>query len=275
MTSERLSRTRRRRQQGAFGVLYAIMLPVMLGMVGLAIDLSVVYARGHELQAVADGAALAAARALDGTPAGLTAAKANASIAARKAEYRFLNPDTIQWSSGALKLGATRDGPWIPADSVNLSELENLFFAQVDTGALDQVHGHVAITFLKAVGVKEDPFLARRAVAGRRDSALGPLAVCALSNDALTMRSNAPAVGMEEAVEYGFRRGVGYNLLNLNPNGGTARSFIINPLDYPPAAAVGSHHTDEALRPFVCSGTVPAPPIDNGSTLYVLSLIHI
>lgn len=269
MTSGRLPSTPHRHQGGAFGVLYAIMLPVMLGMVGLAIDLSMVYARGHELQAVADGAALAAARALDGTQAGLEAARANAASVARKAEYRFLNAETIEWSPAALRVGPSRNGPWIAADSVSTLELPRMFFAQVDTGELDPVYGRIAVAFLRVVGVDPEQNLARRAVAGRRDTLLAPIAVCALNKQPLSMRSNAPAANAEEAIEYGFRRGVGYNLLNLNPNGATPRSFMINPLDFAPAPALASHHSDDAVRPFVCSGEIPAPPLEAGATLYV------
>lgn len=269
MKPDRLPQQRRSRQRGAFGVLYAIILPVMLGMVGLAIDLSMVYARGHEMQAIADSAALAAARALDGTPEGLAEAKLIAAKVARTAEYRFLNAETIEWSPAALSVGASRDGPWIPADSVSTGDLPKMFFAQVDTGALNEAYGRVTIAFLRVVGVEGEYNLARRAVAGRKDTSLGPLAVCALNNAPLTKRSNAPATGMDEAVEYGFRRGVGYNLLNLNPNGSTPKSYMINPIDFAPAPALASHHTDDAVRPFVCSGAIPAAPIANGSTLYV------
>jgi hypothetical protein len=262
-------RVRPDRQDGAFGVLYAIILPVMLGMVGLAIDLSVLYARGHELQAIADSAALAAARALDGTEQGLALAKENASKTARTAEYRFLHPETIEWSSAALSVGPSRDGPWTPADSVGASELPRMLFAQVDTAKLDPKYGQIAIVFLHAVGVEAKQNLARRAVAGRKDSSLGPLAVCALSTEPLGMRSNAPAVNAEEAIEFGFRRGVGYNLLNLNPNGSTARSFAVNPLDFPPAPPFSAHLSDDVLRPFACSGAMPAPFIEAGSMLYV------
>lgn len=257
------------RQEGAFGVLYAIILPVMLGMVGLAIDLSVLYARGHELQAIADGAALAAARALDGTEDGLAKARDNARRTAKTAEYRFLHPETIDWTSAALNVGPSRDGPWVPADAVSPGELPRMLFAQVDTSALDPMYGRIAIAFLRVVGVAAEQNLARRAVAGRKDTSLGPLAICALSTEPLGLRTNAPAANAEEAIEFGFRRGVGYNLLNLNASGSTARSFAVNPLDYPPAPSLPSHLADDALRPFACSGTMPAPPIQAGSTLYV------
>lgn len=269
MRPQRAPRTRPGQQHGAFGVLYAIILPVMLGMVGLAIDLSVLYARGHELQAIADGAALAAARALDGTPEGLAKAKENARLTAKNAQYRFLRPETIDWSSSALSVGASPDGPWVAADAVGSGNLATMLYAQVDTAALDPRYGRVAIAFLQVVGVAGEQNLARRAVAGRKETRLGPMAVCALDHAPLSKRRNAPASNADEAVEYGFRRGVGYNLLNMNPNGNSARSFVLNPLDFAPAPARASHVADEALRPFVCSGAMPAPPIGPGATVYV------
>ena len=270
MTAVRAPRAPRSTERGAFGILYAVMLPVMLGMVGLAVDLSIVYARGHELQAIADGAALAAARALDGTAAGLETAKANARSTARRAEYRFLHSETIEWSSAALTVGATPEGPWVAADAVSATELPTMYYARVDTSALDAMYGKVGITFLKVVGVDGEYHLSRRAVAGRRDSAIAPLAICALDAAAESYRENVAAGGYDEYIEFGFRRGVGYNLLDLAPDSGSGvKHYSVNPLDFPPAPAVASHHTDSALRPFVCTGTVPAPAVLAGSQVYV------
>jgi hypothetical protein len=273
MTRRQLPRKRPHSQRGVFGILFAIMLPVMLAMIGLAIDLAMMYARGHELQSVADGAALAAARALDGTAAGLATAKDNARNTAVNAEYRFLRADRFDWSPAALSFGASAEGPWIGADSVSAADLPTLYFARVDTSGLDEKYGRVAVAFLRIVGVQGEQNLSRRAVAGRKDSALGPLAVCALDNAPITPRNIAP--GVDEALEYGFRRGVTYNLLNLNPKLTAAEpgpvNYAINPLDFAPAPAVASHQSDAALRPFVCSGAIPAPPLNTGAMLYVRS----
>jgi hypothetical protein len=271
MSRRQLPRKRPHSQRGVFGILFALMLPVMLAMIGLAIDLAMMYARGHELQSVADGAALAAARALDGTATGLAAAKDNARHTAINSEYRFLNAERFDWSSSALSFATSADGPWIGADAVSASDLPNLYFAKVDTSGLAERYGRVAVAFLRIVGVEGSQNLARRAIAGRKDTALGPLAICALNNTEITMRTNAPATGVDEAVEYGFRRGVTYNLLNLNPAGTSPKHFAINPLDFAPAPSVASHESDATLRPFVCSGAIPAPPLASGDTLYVRS----
>lgn len=257
-----------RRQRGVFGILYAIILPVMLGMIGLAIDLSMVYARGRELQAVADGAALAAARVLDGTQAGIARARDRAEQQASNAQYRFLNPRYINWSSGALSFAASADGPWIKADAVSAVDAPTMLFARVDTSDLDRRYGQVAITFLQVVGVEGIQHVARVAVAGRKETALSALAVCALDPQPVSARSIV-IQGATEAVEHGFRRGVTYNLLRLSYKNPSPQNYLVNPLDYAPAPALAANHTDAAVRPFVCSGAVPAPYIGPGSTLYV------
>lgn len=269
---KRLSLPRRRphSQRGVFGVLFAIILPLMLAMIGLAIDLAMMYARGNELQSVADGAALAAARALNGTADGVETARESAENTASLSWYRFLKPSPIVWDDDALSFGPTPEGPWTAYTAAAAADPTTLFFARVDTGALNARFGRVAVAFLKVVGVEGEQHLQRRAVAGRKDSALGPLAVCALNNTEITARTNA-AVGYDEALEFGFRRGVTYNLLNLNPNGTSPRNFAINPVDFAPAPAKPAHQGDAALRPFVCSGKIPAPPLAKNAMLYVRS----
>lgn len=268
MRTARAPRQARSSERGAFGILYAVMLPTMLAMVGLAVDLSIAYARGHELQTIADGAALAAARALDGTTAGIAAAKANARSTARLEVYRFLHSETIEWSPAALSVGPTPDGPWTQIDAVAAASAPTMMFARVDTASLAAVYGRVAVSFLRIVGVAGEQNMSRHAVAGRQDTNLAPLAVCALNNAQNSVRSNTPALGAQELLEYGFRRGVGYNLLNLGPTT-VAQNYVVNPIDFPPAVPVPAHQNLEAVRPFVCTGAMPAPVLQAGSRIYV------
>ena len=55
-------RMHRKHQRGAIGVMFGVMTIVLLGFTGVALSVSMVYNRKAELQAVADNAALAAAR---------------------------------------------------------------------------------------------------------------------------------------------------------------------------------------------------------------------
>lgn len=56
---------------GVFAVLFVLLLFVMLGFCGLAADTAVIYNRKAEMNGIAGSIALAAARELDGTTAGI------------------------------------------------------------------------------------------------------------------------------------------------------------------------------------------------------------
>ena len=60
-------RPNRQQQQGAVAILIALSMTVMIGFVGLALDLGKLYVVKSELQNSADACALAAAQALTGT----------------------------------------------------------------------------------------------------------------------------------------------------------------------------------------------------------------
>lgn len=257
------------RQGGVFAIMYAIILLPMLAMVGLALDLSMMYARRHEMQSVADGAALAAARALDGTTTGIAAALASAQTIATQSQYRFLNPVTVGWADNALRFGASATGPWLTSSEVNSTQAATMYFARVDTDRLDAALGQVYISFMRVTGIGAVQSARAHAVAGRRDSMIAPLAICALAPQAVGHRPNGGgAAAYEEVLEFGFRRGLSYDLLNLNPNSHTAVSYVFNP-----AALQGSIANDltDAVRPFVCTGAAPAPPIAANTLLAVRS----
>lgn len=272
MNRPRWPRSPRRGQRGVYLIVYSVALIPLIAFAGLALDLSLMFARVHELQAVADSAALAAARSLNGTRAGLDAAIANAANAAAANEFRFVKPKAVTWSPNALSFGTDPDGiTWTAAGVVADAQLPGLLYARVDTAQLSAEHNSVRIWFMTLVGASPNQLVSARAVAGRRDSAIAPLAVCALQTVERGYRSNPPAANnAEELLEYGFRRGVAYNLLNLNPNSDTtAVSYLVNPLDFPPAAANARHLLDDTMGPFVCTGSMPAPPLANGAMLYV------
>ncbi|UQV46114.1 hypothetical protein KIV45_03460 [Janthinobacterium lividum] len=88
-----------------------------------------------------------------------------------------------------------------------------------------------------------------------------PLAVCALSGSAASPRTNAALLPAVELLEYGFRRGVAYNLLKLNPNGPAAEHFVLNPLGQPGLVGPSQQVGEASVLPFVCSGTVLYPRI--------------
>jgi Flp pilus assembly protein TadG len=264
----------RRRQGGAFAIMFGIMLVAIIGFFGLALDVSHMYVRRTEMQNVADAAALAAALEFDGTEAGAARALARAANVVTSNRYGFNQP--LAWSPTALSFGATPNAPesdWVAASAVTSGNAAALRFVRIDTTKLDGAPGAVALIFLRAMSstLSDTIETGARAVAGRIASQVAPLAICAI--DAMV-----PLKGVErglgsnlELVEYGFRRGVGYNLLALNPTGSTPLNFMINPVDFPGRPDDAAHTTMAAMRPYVCGGSIHAARVTGSNTLYVSS----
>ena len=252
-----------RRQRGAMLIAFSILLIVVLGFIGLALDVGQVIGRKTELQNLADNAALAAAAELVGTPEGLTNAVTKAkSSAADKSAWRRRMQGAIL-SDASIRFASTPDAPateWHAAGAV--PDASTALFVRVDTQANDPSLGQVATAFLGAWS----PALrtldtGARAVAGRSSLHLTPLAVCALSASAASPRTNAALLPAVELLEYGFRRGVAYNLLKLNPHGPAAEHFVLNPLGQPGILGSSLQISESSVLPFVCSGTVLYPRV--------------
>ncbi|CDG85700.1 pilus assembly protein TadG-related protein [Janthinobacterium agaricidamnosum] len=248
---------RPRRQRGSLIMIFAILLIAVIGFIGMALDLAQVFARKTELQIIADSAALAAAQELNGSAAGVASALAAAkSSAAEPNAYQFRLQGVIL-SDDAVKFSASADAPEGDWQSV-VADPTQALFVKVDTARNALPLGTVGMYFMGALSSS----LARvqtsgRAVAGRSSIRLTPLAVCAMSPQPLTARNNPGPPARTEAVEYGFRRGVGYNLLALNPHGATPANYLLNPIDPLDALGAAAHVTPAAAAPFVCSGSMP------------------
>ena len=236
----------------------AVLLFVIFGFCGLAIDLGLVYNRRVELQTAADSIALAAAAQLDGTDAGVARALAAAAETASEMSYQY-NQSFMDWSDSAIGFAASPyASSWFDAASAP-SKAATLFFAKVDTTRLDARHGNVETIFFRVFGSSQTSAQTQsRAIAGRSSINLMPLAICAMSSSAATSRGS-------ELVEYGFRRGINYDLMQLNPNDTSqGANFLVNPL-----APVGTTGTSlglspDMIRPFVCTGTLGIPHVLGG-----------
>ncbi|MBB5370267.1 MULTISPECIES: pilus assembly protein TadG-related protein [unclassified Janthinobacterium] len=249
---------RAHRQGGAMLIAFSILLIVVLGFIGLALDVGQVIGRKTELQNLADNAALAAAPELVGTAAGLAnaVAKAKSSAADRSAYQRRMQGATL--SDDSIRFASAPDAPataWYAAGAV--PDPAKALFVRVDTQGNTPSLGSVATAFL---GVWSPALrtlnASARAVAGRVSLRMTPLAICALSTAPASLRTNPGPPERKEALEYGFRRGVAYNLFNLNPNGPAPAHFLLNPLG--PLGAVGSpaQISNAAVTPFICSGSM-------------------
>lgn len=250
----------RQAERGSIAVMTAVVLILMVGMFGFALDLSRAYNRKMELQMVADLAALAAANALDGTSTGVENAVTAAASAARDVRIAY-SRGTVAWKPEALSFGTTSTGGtagWMDKASAK-TNAGKVFFARVDTSELDAGHGQIKNILIP---VMSSAFTATQvtavAVAGRDSVNALPLAICANAIEPAKPLGN-------ELVEFGFRRGVSYNLMNLNPGGRTPENFLVNPIS--PAGTAGRSVIGnlDIVAAYVCTGKMAIPALQGGA----------
>lgn len=262
----------RRRQRGAIAVMFVVMLVGVMGMIGLALDLALVYNRKAELQALADATALAAARSLNGEVAGITNALTQATLVANNHTYQY-GKLPFGWSSSALRFSTAADTPdagWMDAAAAKAAPA-NVLFAKVDIGQLDAEPRTISTVLIGVVSSElTTATTSARAVAGRASVNVLPLAICAQSATPAASRANvAGNAAYNELVEYGFRRGVSYDLMKLSPSGTAAENFLIDPLSPPGTTGSAAHLTAAVAAPFVCNGSMPMASV-KGGTITVL-----
>lgn len=254
------------RQRGGVAVMLAVLLPVIIGFVGLSLELAQIYNRKVEMQAVADAIAISAAKKLNGTSEGLTSAVAAAREIAEngflwtKLTHGYGNP--IVFSEDAIRFGKSSDGSseWLGFDAAKASP-EGLAYVQVNTYALGLEYGKVNLMLMRVLKPEQSVQVGHVSVAGRRHLNATPLAICAMSkNPSAPIQARENSVGYSELTEYGFRRGVSYNLLKLNPASETPVNYLVDPISLPPKS-YPSNFKIETVGQYVCTGTVELPRI--------------
>jgi len=246
----------RANQTGSISVMFIAALMIIFGFLALALDLSMLTHRKMELQNVADSAALSAAHELDGTAAGINGALETVSQRFLQGDNRFTynyGKASMTWSNTAIEFAVSPSGPWLAVGEA-FKHPEDLLYLQVDTAKLDTGYGTVATLFLSTFTDILDAFTSAHAIAGRSAIKVTPLGICA-------MRDQAHRNHAGELEEFGFRRGVGYNLLDLNlPGGDAGQTFIVNPVVQTiPITDVAT------LAPFVCTGTMAMSRLSGGT----------
>lgn len=251
-----------RPQAGAAAIVFTLLLAAMLGFIGLALDLAQLYNRKGELQSVADAAALAAAAELVGTAAGVNSALTQAAAAAGRLHYQY-GTQQIGWSNAAIKFSSSPTAAaWLDAAAAQAAP-DGLLYVKVDTSALAPAMGAVATSFMAVLSPSlASTSTAAQAIAGRSSILATPLAICAMSSAPAAARSNA---GPAELVEYGFRRGVAYDLMQLNPNANTPANFLVDPIDPPGTAGAAANLSTAVAGPFVCNGTMQIARLKGGA----------
>lgn len=274
-TTSRINRLRHAglvaHQNGAIALMFAIMLVVIFGVFGMAMGLSLLYNRKAELQSVADAAALAAARDLDGTAAGIAKAELSAAQAAADLKYDYTVP--VTWSNDAISFSSTAaaGGVWMDAATAS-SSAASIRYVRVSTNQLGAALGTVTAAVLGVFDGVRTASTSASAIAGPSAISVTPLAVCAMNTAPAQQRAN-PASNVPppmstanvELVEYGFRRGVSYDLMRLNPkNHLTPANFLVNPIAPPGTVGAAADTTAAIAGPFVCAGTMAMTRLSGG-----------
>jgi Flp pilus assembly protein TadG len=250
-------------QRGTIAIMAVMALLVITSLYGMALDLGRVYNRRLEFDTVARAAVLAAAQQLNGTAAGIDKAVAEARVAVAGMRYDA-NRSTVEWRDDVLSFGTAPDGGWKDSATAR-TDAARMWFVQADTAKLDAPQNSIGLLVMHWLtpALSTAPVTAT-AVAGRASIDVDPLAVCAMSSVPAAARANPGPPANVELVEYGFRRGVGYDLMQLNPNGVAPVNFVVNPFALPgqPGAPAGA--LAAAVGPYACSGQLAMPGLSGG-----------
>lgn len=254
-----------KRQGGAFALVFVSILMAILAFCGLALDLGAIYNRKVELHGMAKAVALAAARELNGTSAGVTAALAKAKQTGELFHYQYKIAFT--WSDAAIKFSPSpsQSAAWVDAATAS-GDPSKYYYVQVNTDGLDSAAGTVSTVFMQLLsGSLSTVHISDHAIAGRTAINVVPLAVCAMGSSAGELHPNSASPSTKELMEWGFRRGVTYNLMELNPGAMTARNYVIDPTSPPGSSGTSSNTSASVVGPFVCTGTMWMPRVTGGS----------
>lgn len=251
---------RLRRQGGVYLIIFGLSLLFIIGLCGFALDISRVYNRKAELQSIADAAALAAARELNGTLAGVTSAENKAASVVGQMKYQY-STISIPWSPNALRFSASATAAysaWLDSAAAKAAPA-GIMFVRVDTNELAAEVGLVDTILLRVL--PDAPLggaLSARAVAGRVSTNVTPLAVCAISTAAQSQGNFAGPPALSELVQYGFRRGSVYDLAQLSSNGALTAHFAVDAGDPLGTRDAATNTSAAFIAPFVCNGSMLA-----------------
>ena len=156
-----MTRQNRAKQRGSIMITTAVSLFVLMGMLGLSIDLGRVYIAKNEAQAFADLAAVAAAKHLNGKQSGIDAANAEVTSSTNTNLWNF---STTKFGSNGttsptptVEFATDKSGPWAAAPGGALTD-----YAFVRVTATPSVN----LAFLPAVGTALTQQVTGRAVGG-------------------------------------------------------------------------------------------------------------
>ena len=237
------------RQHGVVMIVFGLSLAVLIGFLALVIDLGRTYVVRTELQNAADAAALAGAKELNQTFFGVTSAVNFAIAMSAQNKHKFSTPVVITIAN--ISLGSSPDdSSMVAASTVTTTALAaGKTFLKVNIPS-----GNLTAFFSTLMGTTSTSTFGL-AVAGRFINNVTPIGVCAIKDDFGVSRVKGEALpGTNELAQFGFRRGISYNVFNLGPLGSSSNPYQINPVDVYPNPCNSSNSSADSTAPFVCSG---------------------
>jgi Flp pilus assembly protein TadG len=249
-------------QRGAVAVMSGLLLMlVLIPVSGLVLDLGHLYIVKTELQNLADASALAAGKDLDNSDAGLNRAVAAGKAIALKNRYDFGSTLTLQDAN--FRFGPSPTGPWYTL-AQSLGNATGRTFVEVNTkvggssGTAQSIN-----TWLMRIAGNNSTSTFGAAVAGRFVNTVTPIGICAI--DPTRRTASYDYGGFTEIVEYGFRRGMSYNVFELGSLGGSSSDpYQINPINSPPNACNPANASANVTAPFMCVGNSAVLPTGIG-----------
>lgn len=255
----------KKRQGGAVAIIVGFSLVLLIGFLAMVIDLGHLYLAKSELQNGADAAALAGAKELNGTGAGVASAIGWAQQTAGKNDYDFDKPifDTTDTPTDNdiidIWVGTCpEDSCMVPATpTMSDAMAAGRTFLKVHTGNINDPWGMGSRDLVAWFAPIWNIFHVSTygmAVAGRYIMEVTPIGVCAVDVDT----SVTPHVCGGPGKECGFLRGVAYNVPELNPLADVQPDVMyINPVNAPPddcSTIDPSWNSRDHMAPFLCTG---------------------
>lgn len=257
-------------QRGVVMIVFGASLFVLFGFMAIAIDLGRTYVVRTELQNAADAAALAGAKELNQSLAGVTSAVARAKAMALENNFKFSTPVNLTTLNAIISVGSCPDDScMVLASTVTTNQLatgKTFIKVAIPSGGIAAFFGgFVGATTTSTYG---------SAVAGYFVIDITPIGVCAIDlikggTRPITL-TGPPAVTVNELTEYGFRRGIAYDLMQLGDIAGSSTPYLLNPVDVFGVTCSNANSSASAAVPFLCSGSstvaVKVPGFVYGST---------
>lgn len=234
------------RQQGAVAIIVAICLVVLIGMLGLVLDLGHLYVTKTELQNAADAASLSGAKELNGKVTGINNAINRAIEAAGRNKFN-LHSSTLVITASNIRVGACPSaGCMVAISTITTDALAaDKTFLEVNTGS----HG-LGTWFAQVLSsVNSNMATSAVAVAGKYVANITPIAICRMPDPGTTN-------------EFGYERGISYKVSDANPIG-PGTMFWIDPESNTPGVCPVINTND--TRPYVCAGRTSYTPVVGGT----------